>query len=303
MSSIGAIVGGSVAAAVTGFTWAGLAAAVVGALVGALVALLGIFLFYLVRSPQVLDEERRLEIDGLKGQVEELNAAKVALESELDTEVNNHSRDIQKLNNKNLEMWDTVRAAQNAKEAFERERNALKSRLEEYDRPKLILEIDQSAEEKIFAVHDRYRYVIKVFLKASIISNHEGRSLVEGMVLSLHEITQDGEEKEIPSEHSRNVEASEHERANLFMKPVNWKIGLPFDGIGKSFYDLRDDVGVSSEDGARLDKDCLLRLTMYVMNQPPYSADIYLNWEEARKSTGARIIPKTKVLYRVQSTE
>jgi hypothetical protein len=83
-SSIGAIAGGSVAAVITGFTWAGLAAAVAGVIVGAVVALLTIFMFYLINSPKGVDEKRKKELATAQSQTdkvrEELTAVKLEIE-------------------------------------------------------------------------------------------------------------------------------------------------------------------------------------------------------------------------------
>jgi hypothetical protein len=47
----------------------------------------------------------------------------------------------------------------------------------------------------------------------------------------------------------------------------------------------------------RLNKRHFLRLTIEAAGQAPYSADIYINWTEARKDEGFTLTPETKVQY------
>lgn len=166
--------------AVNGVTWTSVLPVAVS-----LSVLLAAFIVLFFRAPSKLDDKKRLEVAALQGKIGELQGSKDRLESELQTEVNNHGRDIQKLNDKNLEMWDTVRAAQNAKEASERERDALKGQLEELTKHKLIFEIDQR--HTVIRVQQTEN-AIRIF--ANIQLRFENKDIyplsVKGIEISLH---------------------------------------------------------------------------------------------------------------------
>lgn len=294
-------IGACITALVVGSRAGDVAAGVAAAVLTAIFALIAIFLYHLLRAPSALDAQLRRELEKEK---------QTALE--LETKV-------QSLNTHTVELTDTLRKKGAEIEtvamsrdfrnqeiaALETERDSLKAQLEELNEPKLTFEINQSLEGKFFAIHDtstfapsgihpvtRNRYIIKVFLKARFVNKHPDPILAEKMTLSLHETTVDGEEREITSERSRNV------KATIQHMVVNWETGLLVPGTYRShYYDMSDDLIVSGKDGARLNERCFLRLTMYAMNQRSYIADIYIDWDEARQSTGTFLLPKTLVRY------
>lgn len=55
--------------------------------------------------------------------------------------------------------------------------------------------------------------------------------------------------------------------------------------------------------GKRLNENCFIRVTLEAMGQPPYCADIFPNWEDARKHgriyLNPTLQPKTRIQYRV----
>ena len=61
------------------------------------------------------------------------------------------------------------------------------------------------------------------------------------------------------------------------------------------------EIYIAPERVDALKKKCFLRLTMEAAGQPPYSADIYVDWKELQKNVALSLTPETKVQYQVHT--
>src|SRR3712207_6013322 len=87
--------------------------------------------------------------------------------------------------------------------------------------------------------------------------------------------------------------------SDSFGGTTSFEVGLTISkGAREQTYHLRAfEVYIKPEYEKRLSERHLLRLTIEAAGQAPYSADIYINWTEARKDEGFTLTSETKVQY------
>jgi hypothetical protein len=299
------------AAALVAGLIAGIAGKWVGvgfAIIGFIGAILTIILFHFFEAPRGLDKERQLEIDGLNATIKDLQVAIDALEVDLDTEVNNHTKDIQSLNNKNYGMWETLRGVQAEKEAVGEERDSLKAQIEELTKYTLYLVVDTDLHfGEPHDVWDVFQSNAGLFLDAGVpvpydlsIADSMGlfsvdlriffenrgtnKVIIRTVRASLLRKTGKGREKRIRTGKVLPIEVRPITSSPLTLDGW-WVEGLM---MTQPMY-FRWKCELADRIGRRLNRNCFLRISMDAMNQPLFNVDLDVDWETSR--TKKRTVP------------
>ncbi len=190
-----------------------------------------------------------------------------------------------------------------------KERDSLKLRLEELTEQKLKFEVDWR-QGRVFTIHDdsifdppeiepfrRNLYYINSSFKIHFVNEDINPRIVRRISVSLFRITRNGKgkEKEIQTRLAYTHTYSEEGTGE-----ISFERGLTITEPISSSYRLHGDLELNPRYGLRLNEHCFLRFTIHAMNQRPYSADIYPDWETALSSdSGAILMSRSAVQYRV----
>lgn len=261
----------------------------------------------LILVPYRKYKERDKEANNLSDEIEKLRNERAA-------QGETHKRELVRLRQEHTNERATLnRQHESAVASLNEKISKLESYLEESNKPKLTVEVNTLYQSRVFARHDvgtatpldsepvNYDcYTIEANLKIRFVNTDIHPDKVLGLKAALFWVGRGGKEKEIALEESRLLNEPE-----IGGERVDLRKGIEVKAIDRTdYYSFEFYMRLKTEYGERLNEHSFLRLTMTAMRQQHYSADIYVDWNDARQRSGAYITSETVVRYLVhKSTE
>lgn len=171
------------------------------------------------------------------------------------------------------------------------ERDALESQLESLT--KLVFQVHNVWSSRVYGIEATNKpfefdhYALTASLKILLVNNDtQNQKYFWDMKLSLIRKTGNGQENEekIPLESSSLIQATDDEGG-----AIHYRNGLTIGAGGRAYHWFVFNFTIATEYLKGLDQHCFLRLTMEGAGQPPYCANIYLDWDKVRQPSGAYI--------------
>lgn len=206
---------------------------------------------------------------------DEIGRLKAEHKAEIEQKEKEHS-----ISNLNLIEGHT-RHAINLSNKYKAEIDSLKSELDEFKAHKLKFEIDAHRSNVTVTSYHNEQFSVKMHLHICFENSDVNPLTVKRVSVLLIKKNEDETEKEIPLTDKDLYEYVFDNVHALPKREAKWEYrNLPVEGRHQTFFhSIEGQISADGDCRAILNKDCFLRVTMEAMNQPPYSLDFDVKWE------------------------
>lgn len=233
------------------------------------------------------------------------NKTEVELRDEIKRLGTEHSRKLDEVTNQlNTHFYREVLPEETNKlkvqlTALMTEIDALKSQLESLT--KLVFEVHNVWSSRVYGIDATTKpfefdhYALTASLKILLVNNDtQNPKYFWNMKLSLMRKSGNGQEieEEVPLVGLSLVQVTDDEGS-----AIHYRNGLTVGAGRRAYHWFVFNFTLTTEYLKELNQHCFMRLTMEAAGQPPYRADIYIEWDKVRQPSGAYITPQTVVRY------